>query len=577
MSEHRIIRILTTGILLTAGAFAQTTSFPKPDYFRQTFKNVDTKVVLQAPVRLRDYVKNGQIEISLRDYLSLAMANNTQVQVQYLTLETSRNNITSVYGLWDPRATASFNPSISTQDALPNSPGCPASGCPTSHTWPVSFGWSETLSSGQTINVTGGGQKFVPVTGGNSQFGSNLGFNITQPLLQGRGAYVTRIPLMSAQSRYKQQGFNLTSNLLTLIGNAENVYWNAVGLRETVAVNQSALDAAKYNWDFVQRQFNLGAVSYLDTYNPQTAVAVAQLALAQSGYNLAAAEDAVRNQISIDLDPDLRKLPLKLTESVDLPESEAVIPDKELEVQRALDLQPSLKSVTQNLDIDDLSIASAKNGLQPQLNLKIGYSGSGAGQYYTPVMGTTISPLAPALPTGISTAEANYLTYLTPQTTVFGSTIPGGLGDAMGQAFGWGNPTYGASLTLTLPIRNRTASMTMANALIQKKNDALNVRNTQQSIRLAILNAVVALQNAEESLKLANTQENFASLNLDAEHTKYALGNETQQNVVTAQQILASAQLGVVNAKITLQKAVLGLYSQTGELLDKRGIVVKTP
>jgi outer membrane protein TolC len=66
-------------------------------------------------------------------------------------------------------------------------------------------------------------------------------------------------------------------------------------------------------------------------------------------------------------------------------------------------------------------------------------------------------------------------------------------------------------------------------------------------------------------------------LNLDAEHTKYALGNETQQNVVIAQQTLAGADLTVVNAKITLQKAVLSLYTQTGELLDKRGIVVKTP
>ena len=59
MSEHKIIRILTTGILLTAGAFAQTTSFPKPNYFRETFKNVDTKVELQPPVRLKDFVKDG--------------------------------------------------------------------------------------------------------------------------------------------------------------------------------------------------------------------------------------------------------------------------------------------------------------------------------------------------------------------------------------------------------------------------------------------------------------------------------------------------------------------------------------
>jgi outer membrane protein TolC len=119
--------------------------------------------------------------------------------------------------------------------------------------------------------------------------------------------------------------------------------------------------------------------------------------------------------------------------------------------------------------------------------------------------------------------------------------------------------------------------MALANSLIQKRNDALNVRNTQQNIRLSILNAVVALQSAKDSLTLALKEDGFSSLNLDAEHTKYALGNEIQQNVVTAQQQLAAADLVVVNSKIALQKAVLNLYTQTGELLDKRSIVVKTP
>jgi outer membrane protein TolC len=249
------------------------------------------------------------------------------------------------------------------------------------------------------------------------------------------------------------------------------------------------------------------------------------------------------------LDADLRKLPLNLTESVELPESESIVPDKELEVQRALGLQPSLKSAQQSLDIDDLSIASANNGLKPSLNLALSYNGLGNGGYYTGGFGS------------------GYV----------GPVIPGGLGDALGQAFGFGYPTYAASLTLTLPIRNRTASMALANAMIQKKSDALNVRNTQQTIRLSILNAVVALQSAKDSLALALTEDDFSSKNYDAEKTKYALGNETQQNVVLAQQALAAADLVVVNSKITLQKAILSLYTQTGELLDKRGIVVKTP
>ena len=549
MSKHKILRTFTTGILLTTGAFAQMSSFPKPSYFREAFKKADIKVELQPPVRLNDFVKSGQLELSLRDYLGLVMANNTSIQVQFLSIERARNAITSVYGRWDPTGSASFTPQLAISDAKPNTPVTDPGYDPThSRVWPVSFGFNELLQTGQTISASGNGSKSAR-DGSYPSFAAGLSVAVTQPLLQNRGAYVNRIPLMQAQSSYKVTGFNLTSTLLSLINNAENTYWNAIFARENVLVSQTARDAAQFNWDFVQKQFSLGAISYLDTYNPQQQLAASDLALSQAKFNLTTAEDAIRQQISVDLDPAIRVLPLHLTESVELPESEAIIPDKEQEVQKALDLQPALKSAVQNLDIDDLSLASARNGLLPSLNLRLGYNGAGNGGYYTPGFGSAYT----------------------------GAPISGGLGDALGQMFGWGNPTYSASLTLNLPIRSRTASMIMANALIQKRNDAFNVRNTQQNIRLGVLNAVTNLQGAEESLKLAQIQNDFSNKNLDAMHTKYSLGTETQQNVVAAQQALAAAALGVLNAKISLQKAVLNLYLQTGELLDRRGIVVKTP
>jgi outer membrane protein TolC len=549
MSKHKILRTFTTGILLTTGAFAQMSSFPKPSYFREAFKKADTKVELQPPVRLNDFVKSGQLELSLRDYLGLVMANNTSIQVQFLSIERARNAITSVYGRWDPTGSASFTPQLAISDAKPNTPVTDPGYDPThSRVWPVSFGFNELLQTGQSISASGNGSKSAR-DGSYPSFAAGLSVAVTQPLLQNRGAYVNRIPLMQAQSSYKVTGFNLTSTLLNLIDNAENTYWNAIFARENVLVSQTARDAAQFNWDFVQKQFSLGAISYLDTYNPQQQLAASDLALSQAKFNLTTAEDAIRQQISVDLDPAIRVLPLHLTESVELPESEAIIPDKEQEVQKALDLQPALKSAVQNLDIDDLSLASARNGLLPSLNLRLGYNGAGNGGYYTPGFGSAYT----------------------------GAPISGGLGDALGQMFGWGNPTYSASLTLNLPIRSRTASMIMANALIQKRNDAFNVRNTQQNIRLGVLNAVTNLQGAEESLKLAQIQNDFSNKNLDAMHTKYSLGTETQQNVVAAQQALAAAALGVLNAKISLQKAVLNLYLQTGELLDRRGIVVKTP
>ena len=71
--------------VLVAAAFGQLASFPKPAYFRETFARPMTKVELRSPARLEDYVVGGKLELSLRSYLELAMANNTDIAIQRLT------------------------------------------------------------------------------------------------------------------------------------------------------------------------------------------------------------------------------------------------------------------------------------------------------------------------------------------------------------------------------------------------------------------------------------------------------------------------------------------------------------
>src|SRR5215471_11319530 len=112
-----LLRSLTAGLILAAGAFAQLTSFPKPNYFRETFAKTETKVTLKDPVKLPDYVVGDKLELSLKNYLALVMANNTDIQLQMLTLETPKNAITRAFAVWDPQATARFSSTRTTSAA----------------------------------------------------------------------------------------------------------------------------------------------------------------------------------------------------------------------------------------------------------------------------------------------------------------------------------------------------------------------------------------------------------------------------------------------------------------------------
>jgi outer membrane protein TolC len=165
-------------------------------------------------------------------------------------------------------------------------------------------------------------------------------------------------------------------------------------------------------------------------------------------------------------------------------------------------------------------------------------------------------------------------------STIVGSggtqtVIPGGIADALDQMFGFSYPTYYAALTLNLPIRSRAASAAMATATVQKRTDMLNLRNQTQAIRLNTLTGVTKLEGAKEQLKLAKTAMDFAQKNLDAENTKFQLGTEINQNVINAQNVLVQAESAVVTNQIGVRLNLLNLLTQTGDLLDERGIIVK--
>jgi outer membrane protein len=258
-------------------------------------------------------------------------------------------------------------------------------------------------------------------------------------------------------------------------------------------------------------------------------------------------------QIAVDLDPDLRKLPISLTESVDLPNVDSIMFDREESINKALLGRPDVKAALQSLDRDDLAIQQAKNGLLPNLAL--------TGTYQSQGRGGVFYQRSSVFNEGVSSSIV--------------TTVPGGFSDALSQMFNFGYPVYSFGLRLNLPIRSHAATANMADALVGKKSDALRLRNTQEGVRLSVLNAITALEGSKEQLKLAKIQQDFAQKNLDAMKEKYQLGAEILQNVITAEVNLSTAESNVVQQQVAVRRNILNLLTQTGELLDERGIVIQ--
>ena len=548
----QLSRPLTIAVLIcsaVASAADQDPYFPKPSYFRKYFARAVTKVELEPPVRFGDYAVDGKLELSLKAFLGLVMSNNPNVGIQRLSLTLNEDSITRAFGQFDPLATASFTATR----ALSSGTTALSGGSTLNQlSQPLNLGVTQTLQTGTRYSIsfsdfkTSSNSTFATI---NPTFSSNLNLSFSQPLLQGRGAYVTRLPIMIARSRLRGAQYNLEDQVTQILVTAEQAYWAVVGARENVRVAEENFRLADAALKRAERELELGASSPLDIFQPQQTFANAELFLTQSRYGLAQSEDALRMQMGVDLDPAYRNLPLVLTEPVAPPPTPPL--DREKLVEEALARRGDLRSSRQQLDVDDLSLHQANDQLRPSLSLTGQYGASGVGGNIYQRQG------------------------------VFGGgsqivgVIPGGVTDALSQLFGFGLPTYGFGLSLNLPLKNHTAISNLADATVNKRLDALRVRAAEQQIRLQVLTAVTSLENSKASVELARRARDLAQKRVEAEQKKYELGTELIFFVLTAQGDLSTAESALVNQMINYRLNQLALMRATGTLLEDRNIALQ--
>jgi outer membrane protein len=541
------------GIICSVLVAAQEPSFPRPAYFRKHFSAPDMKVELKPPVRLEDFAISGKLELSLRSYLELVMANNTDISIQLLNIEVPRNAISRSFSTFDPTLTGSFS---STRSKVP--PTSALVGATTLNTLsqPARFSYQQTLETGTQYTVGFNAQKDSSndsFAKWNPAFQSTLSFGFSQPLLRNRGAGVMRLPIMVAKGNFRISEYNMRDQMIRLVAAAETAYWDVIEARENLKVQEQSLKMSDASLKLYQRELELGALSPLDIYLPQSQYAAAETAVTRAKYSLAQAEDALRKQIGADLDPQVRNLPIVLTEAV-LPPSGAGTLDREAAVKRALSLRPDLKAAAGTVDVDDLQIRQVSNSLKPDLSLTGNYNAAGRG-------GTFVQR------TNVFDVNGLGSTVVT--------SVPGGFGDALNQLFGFGYPTYAFGLRLTLPIRDHRAGADLADNLVQKKLDSFAVRNLEQNIRLQVLNAANQVESAKASINSATAARDFAQKALEAEQKKYELGTTTLFFVLDAESRFVTAQSQLLTQSISYRRSMLNLLRMTGELLDERGITIK--
>jgi outer membrane protein len=524
------------------GALAQT--FPMPAYFKTLLNQPASPEILPGPKSLKDYVVSGELQIALADAIRLMLLNNTSVRINQLELDSSKWAIQKTYQPFDPIGSASFSASRAN---TPTSLVTEGARTLSELNQQAQFGYSQLFQTGTRFDVSVNSSKYSTNNINsiyNPSISSSLNFALAQPLWRNRGFFPNRAPILIARRNLNQTEANFEAQINDSISRVVGQYWIVVGARENLKVQKDALNMAEVTYKRNLRELELGALPPLNIFRSESQVASRRVDVISAEYALKQAEDALRQTLGIDLDVDVRKLKMTLTEKVDTGgELMSVNLDESLQV--ALARRPELEALRQQLAVSDINVKLAHNNLQPDLDFKTFYAGNGQGGN---LLDSSVNP--PAL------------------------VGAGGLGDALRQVSEFNYPSYGFSVQLNLPIKNRSAQADMGNALVNKRRGLYGLRQLEQAIDLQVRNAANQVEQSKLSMTAAKVARDLAQKTLEAEQRKYELGASQIFFVLDAQTQLSLAEVSYLQAQISYQRSITDLDRATGRLLERHRVQI---
>jgi len=534
------IGLLLVMLVLVPGALGQT--FPTPEYLRQLAFQPATPTQVQGSRELAEHVVDGKLRLTLADAIRLTLLNNTDVRLNELQVENSRNQIQRSHQPFDPVAVSSFNANRATTPTYTQLQGAPTL---TALSQQGSFDFTQMFQTGTRYDLNFTGNKYA----NNSIFNtfnptivSNFTLTLTQPLLRNRGLFPNRAPLVIARRNLGISCEAFEGQVSDTLAQAIQQYWSVVQVRQNLNVLRKSLEQAEASYQHDKRALELGALPPFDIYRSEAQVASRRVQVIQAEYDLKQRQDEFRRLVGADLDPSVRGLDLDLVEKSE-PEGELLTLDVQQVYDQALKRRPELTALREQLQNDDTNVRLAHNNLLPDLSLSAFYSANGLG--------------------------GNQLDLTTTPPSVVST---GGFWDSLGQVRSFDFPSYGFTVQLRLPIRNRSAQADLGDAMVSKRRNLYRQRLQTQQLWQEVKNAVHDLEEAKLSMAAAKVARDLAEKTLEAEQRKYELGASQIFFVLDAQTQLATAEVNLVQSQINYQRAVTEVDHAQGMLLEHHDV-----
>jgi outer membrane protein len=150
----------------------------------------------------------------------------------------------------------------------------------------------------------------------------------------------------------------------------------------------------------------------------------------------------------------------------------------------------------------------------------------------------------------------------------------GGYGTFLSQVFGYKYPSYSVGVNLTVPLRNRVAQADYVRDEIIVRQTEVRRQQLENQVRLEVEYALQNLQRTRASYDAAVQTRQLQEEALDAERQRYQVGASTTYLVIQEQRDLAQARTTEVVTEGNYAKAKAALDRAIGQTLDTYGISI---
>ncbi len=363
--------------------------------------------------------------------------------------------------------------------------------------------------------------------------------------LSGFGTNVNSRFIRVAQKNVTAANETFRSQLLNLVANVLNLYWDLVTYNDELKARQHNREIAAKFYDDTKQEIRLGEVAGVEIYRAEAELSTRQRELAISEAAVRQQEDLLKNVLSRNgiEDPLVDSAEVVPLDHMEVPAQDDLPPLREL-LARALAKRPDIALTKIGDETAEISALGTANGLLPTLQ---GIAAAGAS-------GTAGTP--------------NYRA---------GVPLPGyigGLGTALGEVFRHDYANQRGAVLFQGVMENHIAQGDYGVEQLQLRQGDLVERRNLNQVVVDISNQMVALRQARARYTTAVDTRALQEQLLEKEQQSFALGGSNLNAIVEAERSLAAAQSIEVSALSIYSHARVSLDQVLGETLEVNHISV---